>query len=93
MSARGAVLEKVLEVVAGGEHAGAAGDDEAADLRIVLRGVDRVAHHAVHVLRDRVLLLGRRSMITRVWSSSVTIRCLGMGVLAAGRGAAAASLG
>jgi hypothetical protein len=30
-------LQKILEVVAGGEHAGAAGDDDAADIRIVLR--------------------------------------------------------
>src|SRR5438477_12905690 len=53
---RRAVLEEILEVVAGGEDAGAAGDDEAADVRIVLRGVDGIAHRAVHLLRDRVLL-------------------------------------
>ena len=40
----GAVLEEILEIVAGGEHAGAAGDDHAANCRIVLRGVDGIAH-------------------------------------------------
>ncbi|MGY3124420.1 hypothetical protein ACVWXQ_008357 [Bradyrhizobium sp. S3.14.4] len=49
-------LHEVVDVVAGGEHAGAAGDDHAADVGIVLRGVDRAAHLAIHVLRDRVLL-------------------------------------
>ncbi|MEY9642800.1 hypothetical protein ABIF66_011054 [Bradyrhizobium japonicum] len=32
------------------------GDDHAADVGVVLRGVDRAAHLAIHVLRDRVLL-------------------------------------
>ena len=52
----GGVLQEIVDVVAGGEHAGAAGNDQAADRRIVLRGVDRVAHAAIHVQRDRVLL-------------------------------------
>src|SRR6202790_1575165 len=54
----GGVPQKFLNVVAGGKHARAAGDDEAADLWIVLRGVDRVAHGAIHFLGDRVLLFG-----------------------------------
>jgi hypothetical protein len=54
----GAVFEEILEIVAGGEHARTAGDDDAADVRVVLRLVDGVAHGAIHVLRDRVLLLG-----------------------------------
>ncbi len=36
------LFRKVLEVVAGGEDTGPAGNDEAADLRVVLRGVDRL---------------------------------------------------
>ena len=51
----GALFEEVVEVVAGGEDARAAGDDEAADGRIILRGVDRIAHDAIHVLGDGVL--------------------------------------
>jgi hypothetical protein len=54
----GAVLEKILKVVARREHARATGDDDAADRRIILRGVDRVAHGAIHVLRDRIFLFG-----------------------------------
>src|SRR6202171_1319770 len=51
----GGILQEVLEIVTGGKYAGAAGDDEAADLRIVLRGVDGIAYAAIHFLRDRVL--------------------------------------
>src|SRR5262249_914607 len=47
----------ILEVIAGGEHAASAGYHEAADVRIVLRGIDGVAHGAVHALRHGVLLL------------------------------------
>src|SRR4029079_2648790 len=52
------VFQKILDVIAGGKYAGATGDDEAADVRIVLRGIDGLAHRAIHVLRDRVLFLG-----------------------------------
>src|SRR5581483_10749642 len=51
-------MHEVVDVVAGGENAGAAGDDHTADIGIVLRGVDRAAHLAIHVLRDGVLLAG-----------------------------------
>src|SRR5438046_1524891 len=54
----GAVIEEILDIVAGGEDAGAAGDDEATHVRIVLRGVDGFAHREVHLVGDRVLLLG-----------------------------------
>src|SRR5438105_11683811 len=50
-----AVFEEVVEIVAGGEDARAAGDDEAVDGRVVLRGVNRIAHGAIHVLGDGVL--------------------------------------
>ena len=36
-------------------YAGAAGDDDAADIGIVLRGVGKPFHRAIHVLRDGVL--------------------------------------
>src|SRR5712671_5970521 len=52
----GAVLQEVLEIVTSGKYTRAAGDDDAADRRIVLRGIDRLAHGAIHFLRDRVLL-------------------------------------
>src|ERR1700688_3141737 len=52
----GAVFQKTLQIVAGGKYPGAAGDDHAADVRIVLRGIDGVAHAAIHFLGDRVLL-------------------------------------
>ena len=48
------------------------------DIGIVLGGVDRIAHPAIHVLRDRVLLSGRRparSPASR--PSSVTIQVIG----------------
>src|ERR1700682_4439104 len=52
----GTVLQKIIEIVTRGKYAGPAGDDDAADLRIVLRGVDGFAHRAIHFLRDGVLL-------------------------------------
>ena len=54
---RGALFKKILEVVAGGEHARTAGDDDAADIGVVLRLVDRIAHPAIHVLGECVLFL------------------------------------
>src|SRR6202163_1102273 len=50
------VLQKVIEIVTRGKYTRPAGDDDAADLRIVLRGVDGFAHRAIHFLRDGVLL-------------------------------------
>src|SRR4051794_39188813 len=54
----GAVLEKVFKIVPWGKYAGTAGDDHAANVRIVLSGVDRLAHGAIHLLGDRVFLFG-----------------------------------
>ena len=72
---RCALLEEILDIVAGGEHAGAAGDDNAADFRVVLRGVDGIAHRAIHLVRDRVLLFRPPQRDDARAASSVTIRC------------------
>ena len=55
---RGTVLEKILEIVTGCKYAGTTGNDDAANVRIVLRRIDGLAHRAIHFLGDRILLFG-----------------------------------
>lgn len=50
-------IHEIVEIVPGGEHPGVACDDETAYRRIILRGVDRAALGAVHLLRQGIFLV------------------------------------
>jgi hypothetical protein len=55
-------IEEILQVVAGREAILAAVDQDRAHLRVGVRGGERLRHGAVHVLRQRVLLVGAREL-------------------------------
>src|SRR5205814_3251164 len=55
---RGTVLQKILEIVTGCKYAGTAGNDDAANVRSILRCLDGLAHPSIHILIDRSLLSG-----------------------------------
>jgi len=77
---RRAVFEEILKIVAGGKDPRSARDHEAADRRIGLRGVDRLAHRALTSRRSaRSSFPAARSVITRVASSSVNDQVPGHG--------------
>ncbi len=52
------VLDEIGNVVTAGETLGTALDDDGADAGIVLRGVDGLAHDAIHVTGQGILLVG-----------------------------------
>ena len=53
---------EILEIIAGSKAVARAVDQHHPDRRIAIGGGERIRHRAVHLLRERVLLLGPRDL-------------------------------